>query len=253
MSREKDACGWSDGLSGGALFGTAGAAIMVEWDLGISTAVVGRSDVAASGRSGGLSAGRLSVDLNLLDSDLADMDSFPLFGPEGTYDGGGGTPCCLCSASSPSVGDVVSGDVMKFPDEGYRGLCPNVVADPVLGCVRCDRSETDLLTFSPISETLDVKLSRLLSLLCPLTNLVRSTCGSASSGGFSWSVAGSFGARFPVRRPKTEELLVEATEGIAGGFDCACPASSPEEQGSLACVGPVGFVSTPEFVDGGRM
>jgi len=46
------------------------------------TAVVGRSAVG-SGRSGWARVGRLSVDLNLEESDRADMESFPRRGVGG--------------------------------------------------------------------------------------------------------------------------------------------------------------------------
>lgn len=65
------------------------------------------------------------------------------------------------SFSSSSTGEVVRDEAIGVPLDGNLGLCPNE-PDPELGWVRCERSDVDLLTLCPKSETLDVKLRILL-------------------------------------------------------------------------------------------
>ncbi len=157
--------------------------------------------------------GRWSVDLNFCDSDRADIDSFPRLGAECANDGGGD----MLVGSSSSVGEVASGDVMRLPEDGNRGLWPKV-AEPE-SCVRCDRNETDRLTFWPTrSETLDVRLSRLLSRLCPLRGLLFClSAGSSQEGLRRPSALDCSACGFLPKRPNTEEEgVVVDKEGIAG-------------------------------------
>ena len=222
MSRVKLGCVWRFGLSGGARLGTAGGAASME-DCGnfeTSTAVVGLSAVVST-CSVDVSVGRLSVDLNFDDSDLAEIDSFPLDlggGRVWACDNGG----CMLSNSSSSSGEGAKGVLMILPDDGNLGLCPNEAEPPPLGFVRCERKETDRLTLCPRSDTLEVRLNILLSLLCPLMNLLLSLSSGTSSGGLSLpfrlssdKVACSFVlvCFFPVNRPNTLEEVVEK-EGI---------------------------------------
>ena len=108
-----------------------------------------------------------------------------------------------------------------LPEDGNLGLCPNVADPDPLGWVLWERKETDLLTLLPKSETLDVRLSMLLSLLWPLMNLLLSLSIGTSNGGLSLSsiVCGSFPCLLPANRPNTLEELVEK-EGI--------PAAGPD-------------------------
>lgn len=152
-------CGCSTGRSGGARFGTAGAACIDVFE----------TSIAVGGRSGKgsisirASVGSVSVDLNFCDSVLLAAANLlrDLAGP-------GVDGRAWRSVSSSSTGDVVKGLVITFPLDGKRGLWPND-ADPELGCVRCDRKEADLLTLCPISDTLEVRLRMLLfRRWCPL-------------------------------------------------------------------------------------
>lgn len=206
-------------MSGAARFGTAGGAASIEgFDLEISTAVVGRS-TGVSACSVGASVGRLSVDLNFEDRFLADIDNFPLdLGGAGVSGGGGD----MVSDSSSSAGELVKEDVMMLPEDGNRGLCPNDPDPPPLGFVRCERKETDLFTLCPRSDTLEVRLNMLLSLLCPFMNLLLSLSSGIPSGGLnlpfalsSVETACSFAlvCFFPVNRPNTLVEVVEK-EGI---------------------------------------
>ena len=229
-SRAKLDCVCRFGLSGGALLGTAGGGAtsiegLVVFE--ISTAVVGLS-AGVSNCSIVARVGRLSDDLNLDDRLLADVDSFPL------DRGGARASACgrgVFSCSSSSSGDVANEDVMMLPDDGNLGLCPNVPEPPPLGFVRCDRKDTDLFTLCPMSDTLEVKLSILLSLLCPLISLLLSLSNGTSIGGVNLPLfvscgvtAGSTTAAcfFPVNRPNTLVDDVEK-EGIpAAGSDAIC-------------------------------
>lgn len=117
---------------------------------------------------------------------------------------------------------------MILPDDGNLGLCPNEPEPPPLGFVRCERKETDLLTLCPRSDTLDVRLNILLSLLCPLMNLFLSLSNGTSSGGLglpirlsSDNVACSLAlvCFFPVNRPNTLEEFVEKVGIFAAGSE----------------------------------
>jgi hypothetical protein len=128
----------------------------------------------------------------------------------------------MLSGSSSSSGEVAKGVLMILPDDGNLGLCPNDAEPPPLGLVRCERKETDLLTLCPRSDTLEVRLNMLLSLLCPFMNLFLSLSSGTSSGGLSLpfrlssvKIACSFAyvCFFPVNRPNTLEEVVEK-EGI---------------------------------------
>lgn len=193
--------------------GTAGGAASIEgFDFETSTAVVGLS-VTTSACSLEASEGRLSVDLNFDERVLAEIDVLPrdLGGAAGSDDGGG-----MFSDSSSSAGEDPKRGVMILPDDGNRGLCPNE-PEP-LGFVRCERKETDLLTLCPKSDTLEVRLNILLSLLWPLTGCLLSLSGNVSSGGLnppfalsSVTSADSFAfvCLFPVNLPNTLVDVVE--------------------------------------------
>ena len=211
----KLACGCIAGRSGGARLGTAGVA-SIEGVLETSMAVGGLSGRGSVG-SGRESVGSVSVDLNFCESDLVAVAIFPL------DLGGAGVDGSACiSLSSSSTGDVVNGLAMGFPLDGNRGLCTNV-PEPELGCVRCERSDADLLTLCPMSDTLDVRLRMLLFLLwCPFAgNRLFSTptpSATVSSGGLTdvsslgvldaapaaaWVLVSAGDCFLPVNLPKT--------------------------------------------------
>ena len=98
----------------------------------------------------------------------------------------------MLSGSSSSSGEGAKGVLMILPDDGNLGLCPNDPEPPPLGFVRCERKETDLLTLCPRSDTLDVRLNILLSLLCPLMNLFLSLSNGTSSGGLDLPIRLSY-------------------------------------------------------------
>lgn len=76
---------------------------------------------------------------------------------------------------------AAGGDLIRrLPDE-YRGLCPEpLLLEP---CVRCDRSETLLLTLCPRSVTLLGRLKMLLSRLCTAPGLSAPDNASVGNGG----------------------------------------------------------------------
>lgn len=104
------------------------------------------------------SFGRASVDRNLCCNVLADSEIF-------LRKGGG------CVAELPNGIVLLSSCELAFPSTGLaarNGLRTCLFANelPVLGLVRCDRRDTLRRTLEPISVTLLVKLSRLLSRRC---------------------------------------------------------------------------------------
>lgn len=200
--------GGKGGRSGGARFGVAGGASIEEEDgsLRLPPAVEGGS-VRVLVDSLGPKVERLCEE-NLEERLRADAEGLPrIRGWKGAKGCTGGGQSC---GSSSSTGDVVRAGWKGTAEEEDLVLWPGL--EELLGWLRCDRSETDRLTFCPISVTL-VNDS---TLLCRRRDLF---LASTSMGGLRRlppSNCCSTAAFRPVNLPNTVAGVV-AREGMAGG------------------------------------